>query len=160
MSTFSVLYSACIFFREFCNFGQFHKIKYTQNFLFKGICKTRYMRSMQKNSYLPKINTQKKYAQKMLVNAALFLESINNSSFSIFHLIIFLLILTEKLATYPLNQMSFSYSFFFGVEIYKLKIFKNLPFAKISTREIRSVLACKNKYMRKLVHLKVCNGSI
>ena len=79
----------------------------------------------------------------------------------LFHrdLIIFLLILTEKLATYPLNQMSF-YSFFFGVEIYKPKIFKNLPFAKISTREIRSVLACKNKYMRKLVHLKVCNGSI
>ena len=74
MSTFSVLYSACIFFREFCNFGQFHKIKYTQ---------IRYMRSMQKNSYLTKINTQKKYAQKMLVNAALFLESINNSSFSI-----------------------------------------------------------------------------
>ena len=83
MSTFSVLYSACIFFREFCNFDQFRKIKYTQEFLFKGICKNGYMRSMQKNSYLPKIKTQKKYAQKVLVNAALFLESINNSSFSI-----------------------------------------------------------------------------
>ena len=49
---------------------------------------------------------------------------------------VFPLILTETLAECPLIQLSFSYCFFFGAEIYKLEIFKNLPFAKISTREI------------------------
>ena len=47
-----------------------------------------------------------------------------------------IVILTETLAECPLIQLSLSYSFFFGAEIYKLEISKNLPFAKISTRKI------------------------
>ena len=54
------------FFTTFANFGWFHKIKYTQNFLLNGIFKNRYTLSVQK------INTQRKYAQKMLVNSAFF----------------------------------------------------------------------------------------
>ena len=64
-----------------------------------------------------------------------------------------------------LDSTDFSYSFFLKAEICKLKIFKNLPFAKISTgeifknfpfckistREIHAFSACKNKYTRKLV---------
>ena len=53
---------------------------------------------------------------------------LNNNSFSI---------LTEKLAKYSLIQLSFSFSFFFGDEIHKVELFKNLPFAKLSTREIQ-----------------------
>ena len=48
----------------------------------------------------------------------------------------FPLVLTKTLAECPLIQLFFSYSFFLGAEIYKLKIFKNLPFAKTSTRKI------------------------
>ena len=56
--------------------------------------------------------------------------------FSHREMLIFPLILTETLAECPLIHLFFSYSFFLGAEIYKLKIFKNLPFTKISTREI------------------------
>ena len=48
--------------------------------------------------------------------------------------------------------------FFFGAEIYKLEILKNLPpIAKISTREVRSFSARENKYTRKLVRLRYVN---
>ena len=83
----------------------------------------------------------------------MFLESIDNK-FLHRDLPVFPLILTEKLPEYPLIHLSFSYSFFFGAEIHKLEIFKNLPFTKISTREIRFFLARKNKYTRKLVRLR------
>ena len=43
---------------------------------------------------------------------------------------VFPLILTEKLAAYLLIQLSISFSFFYGAEIYKFEIFKNLRFAK------------------------------
>ena len=72
------------------------------------------------------------------INSAIFLESINNrliiNQFFPGDLPVFSLILTETLAKYPLIQLSFSYCLF--PEIYKNKIFKNLPFAKTSTREI------------------------
>ena len=68
---------------------------------------------------------------------------------------IFPLILTEKLAAYPLIQPSFSYSFFYVAEIYKLEIFKNLPFVKNKySRDTIFFLARKNKYFRKLVRLR------
>ena len=82
----------------------------------------------------------------MEVNSA-FLQSIHSNSFFFHDLHVFPLILTETLAEYPLIQLSFSYSFFFEAEIYKHEIFKNLPFAKISTRKVRFSFACKNKYM-------------
>ena len=65
--------------------------------------------------------------------------------------------LTETLAEYPLIQMiqlSFSYSLFFEAEIYKFEIFKNLAFAKMSTRKIRFFVARKNKYTQILVHYR------
>ena len=65
----------------------------------------------------------------MLINLA-FLESINGNSFFYHDLHVFPFILTETLAEYTLIQLSFSYSFFFEAEIYKYKIFINLPFGK------------------------------
>ena len=69
------------------------------------------------------------------INSAKVLESINNRSIKdqLFHrdLPVFPLISTETLSEYPLT------AFFFGAEIHKLEIFKYLPLAKISTREIR-----------------------
>ena len=65
----------------------------------------------------------------MLINLA-FLESINGNSFFYHDLHVFPFILTETLAEYTLIQLSFSYSFFFEAEIYKHKIFINLPFGK------------------------------
>ena len=89
----------------------------------------------------------------MLVDSAFF--RINQQQ-RFFHcdLPVFPLFLTGTLAKYPLFQVSFSYSFFFGAEIHKIEIFKNLPFAKISTCEITIFLACKNEYMQKLVCLR------
>ena len=73
--------------------------------------------------------------------------------------------LDKNISRMSLDSTDFSYSFFLKAEICKLKIFKNLPFAKISTgeifknfpfckistREIHAFSACKNKYTRKLV---------
>ena len=89
---------------------------------------------MQKIQISWKWNKKKKKAKKCWL-IQLFLESINDK---IFHhdLPAFPLILAETLAKYPLIQLSFSY-FCFGAEMYKLKIFKNLPFVKITSREIR-----------------------
>ena len=56
-----------------------------------------------------------------------FVESIKNNNFHR-DLLVFPLVLTETLAECPLIQLFFSYSFFLGAEIYKLKAFKNLPF--------------------------------
>ena len=96
----------------------------------------------------------------------LFLESIKNNRFSIVTKV-FPLTLTETLAECPLIQSSFSYSFFFRAEIHKLEkfqklaickhkysqVFKNLPFANISTRKIRFFLAHENKFTQKSVRL-------
>ena len=59
----------------------------------------------------------------MLINSAFF--RINQQQ-QIFHrdLPVFPLTLTETLAEFPLIQLSFSYSFFFGVEIHKLENFQ------------------------------------
>ena len=40
---------------------------------------------------------------------------------------------------------------FLGAEIYKIEVFKNLPFTKISTRKIRFFLACKNNSKLKVI---------
>ena len=48
-----------------------------------------------------------------------FLESVNNIFFN-HDLLAFPLILTETLVKYPFIQLSFSYSFLFGAEIYKV----------------------------------------
>ena len=63
------------------------------------------------------------------------LESVNDN---FFHrdLSVFQLILTKTLGECPLIQLSFSYSFFYGTEIYKREIFKNVLFIKISARKI------------------------
>ena len=60
MSTLSVLIFACIIF---ANFGQFHKIKYTQNFLLNDIRENKYMLNMRKihNSRKKEKNTQKRW---------------------------------------------------------------------------------------------------
>ena len=102
----------------------------------------------------------------MMVNSAFF--RINQKQ-QIFHrdLPVFPLTLTETLAECPLIQLSFSYSFFFRAEIHKLEkfqklaickhkysqVFKNLPFANISTRKIRFFLAQENKFTQKSVRL-------
>ena len=67
-----------------------------------------------------------------------FLDSVNNK---FFHrdLPVFPLILTEILAECSMIQpwnLSFTYFFLFGAEIYELEIFKSLPFFKINAREI------------------------
>ena len=71
------------------------------------------------------------------INSAKFLEPINNRSIinQFLHrgLPVFPLILTETLVEYPLIQLPFLWE----TEIYKLEIFKNLPFSKISTHEIQ-----------------------
>ena len=96
----------------------------------------------------------------MLVNSVFFLFFFFNQSTSFS--IVTCLTLTET-AECPLIQLIFSYSFFFGAEIYKLKIFKNvsfekmitckifknLPLAKVSTPEVRFSTS------RILVHAKI-----
>ena len=71
--------------------------------------------------------------------------------------------LAETLAECPLIQLSFSYSFFFGTEIYQLEIFirKNKhsrSFQKLAIRKKKyprstNSLAHEKKYARKLVRL-------
>ena len=65
-------------------------------------------------------------------------NGLNEGIWEFFHcdLPVFPLVLTETLAECTLIQLSFSYCFFFSAEIYKLEIFINLPFTKISTRVI------------------------
>ena len=59
------------------------EIRCTENFLLHCICENRYTLSMRKKPYFPKINIQKKkHAQKCWL-IQLFLELINNNSFSI-----------------------------------------------------------------------------
>ena len=93
----------------------FRKIKYTRKIFLNGIRENRYTKN----------NMHVKF---WLIQ--LFLESINNKFFHF--LPAFPLILTETLATYPLNQLLF----FFGAKINKPEILKNLLFAKISTSKI------------------------
>ena len=93
----------------------FHKIKYTRKTFINAIRENRYTKN----------NMHVKF---WLIQ--LFLESINNKFFHF--LPVFPLILTETLAAYPLIQLLF----FFGTEIYKREILKNLLFAKISTSKI------------------------
>ena len=65
----------------------------------------------------------------MLVNSAFFRA---NQKQQFFHcdLPVFPLILTEKLAAYPLIRLSFSCWFLYGDEIYKFEVFKYFPFTK------------------------------
>ena len=59
-----IVYFTCINFHVyifFANFGRFHKIKYTQNFLLNGIRENKYRLKMHKIHISQ--NTQKKYAQ-------------------------------------------------------------------------------------------------
>ena len=76
-----------------------------------------------------------KDALSLKQNSHPFSESIKKKQFLHRELSAFLLILTET-AQCPLIQLFFPDSCFFWVEIYKIKIFKHLPFAKISSRKI------------------------
>ena len=78
MSTLSVLIFAYIFFRKFCKFGRFCKIKYMQNFLLKSICVNICTQFIFPENEYTKKNMHKKWS---LIQH--FLESINNNSFSI-----------------------------------------------------------------------------
>ena len=100
-----------------------------------------------------KINTQKKYAQKMWINLAFFK---NPSIIAVFptQSACFSVDLDWNISQMSLDSTVFSYSFFFGAEIDKLEILKNLPFAYISTYKIKLISAHKNKYTKKLVCLR------
>ena len=66
----------------FANLSQFCKIKYTHNFPLNCIPENKYTLNIHKIHISWNKYTQKKCAQKMLVNSA-FLESINSNSFFI-----------------------------------------------------------------------------
>ena len=125
MSTWCVPILVHIFFTNFVNYGQFHKIKWTQKFILNSICKDRYTLSMQKIHFSRKyIQKKKKKKLKKCWLIQLFPESINNNSCSI------VTCLSCCLSRYNCLFILFSLRL-----IYKLEIFKHLPFA-----------ICKNKY--------------
>ena len=92
---------------------------------------------------------EKKCAKFFLVNSG---SLCINQQQEFFHrdLPVFPLILIETLAERPLIQLSFSYFFFFGTKIYKIGIFKNLPFAKISSHKIFKNLPFAKKSTREI----------
>ena len=85
ISTICTNFCVYIFSRILAN------IKYMKIFILNSTCENRYILSMQKIHISQKKNTKKKYKKCWLIQ--LFLESINNSSFSIMTC---LLILTEN----------------------------------------------------------------
>ena len=146
MSTWCVLILVHIFFTNFVNYGQFHKIKCTQKFILNSICKDRYTLSMQKIHFSRKyIQKKKKKKLKKCWLIQLFPESINNNGCSI------VTCLSCCLSRYNCLFILFSLRLKFINS--KFSNTCHLPFAKINTRKIL-FLVRKNKYTWELVHLR------